>query len=224
MTLGQLIGRLVTEGLDRHDPSRPRRRRRTGNRAAGVADETSAPKASADPVRTSAPKDKTAADGAVASASSAQPAGEGAAPPKSASVPAAPSAASGPSAGGVTSAPKLERKPQEPSPSAAKRPASAATAPANDGVRARRAIPAAAKRQVWDRDQGRCSYVDRASGRRCVSRHLLEIDHVVPYARGGSAEPNNLRLLCAAHHRHRHERGNPDDLGKIMVAAFDRMD
>ena len=32
----------------------------------------------------------------------------------------------------------------------------------------------------------------------------LQIDHVVPYAQGGAAEPNNLRLLCAAHHRHRH--------------------
>ena len=54
------------------------------------------------------------------------------------------------------------------------------------------------------RDRGRCSYVDRTSGRRCGSQHLLQIDHVVPYAQGGAAEPNNLRLLCAAHHRHRH--------------------
>ena len=222
MTLGQLIGRLVTEGLDRHDPSRPPRRRRTGGQSGGG--HTSAPKAPANPESPSAPKDKTAAGGAVASASSTQPADEGASLPKSAPVPVAPSAGTGPSAGVVTSAPKSERTPQERSPSAAKRPASAATAPAKAGVRAGRAIPAAAKRQVWERDQGRCSYVDRASGRRCASRHLLEIDHVVPYARGGSAEPNNLRLLCAAHHRHRHERGNPDDLGKIMVAAFDRVD
>ena len=220
MTLGQLIGRLVTEGLDRHDPSRPPRRRRTGNRAAGVA-ETSAPKTPANPESPSAPKDKAAAVAAVASVSSAQPADEGVAPPKSAPVPVTPSAGAGPSAGSVTSAPKLERTPQEPSPSAAKRPASAAAAPPKAGVRAGRAIPAAVKRRVWNRDQGRCSYVDRTSGRRCASRHLLEIDHVVPYARGGSAEPDNLRLLCAAHHRHHHERGNLD-LGKIMVAAFDR--
>ena len=203
ITLGQLIGRLVTEGLDRHDPSRPPRRRRTGNRAAGVA-ETSAPKTPANPESPSAPKDKAAAVAAVASVSSAQPADEGVAPPKSAPVPVTPSAGAGPSAGSVTSAPKLERTPQEPSPSAAKRPASAAAAPPKAGVRAGRAIPAAVKRQVWDRDQGRCSYVDRASGRRCGSRRLLEIDHVVPYACGGSAEIDNLRLLCAAHHRHRH--------------------
>ncbi len=34
MTLGQLVGRLVKEGLDRHDPSRPPRRARSGRRPA----------------------------------------------------------------------------------------------------------------------------------------------------------------------------------------------
>ena len=67
-----------------------------------------------------------------------------------------------------------------------------------------RAIPAAIKRAVWERDQGRCSYVDPATGRRCTSRHLLQIDHIRPWASGGGSEPHNLRLLCHAHHRHRH--------------------
>ena len=34
MTMGQLVGRLVKEGLDRHDPSRPPRRARSGSRPA----------------------------------------------------------------------------------------------------------------------------------------------------------------------------------------------
>ena len=34
MTLGQLVGRLVQEALDRHDPSRPPRRARSGSRPA----------------------------------------------------------------------------------------------------------------------------------------------------------------------------------------------
>lgn len=39
--------------------------------------------------------------------------------------------------------------------------------------------------------------------------------HVVRYALGGSADPNNLRLLCAAHHRHRHRRcGDASRLGR----------
>ena len=81
-----------------------------------------------------------------------------------------------------------------------------------------RAIPAVVKRAVWRRDQGRCSYVDRTSGRRCGSQHLLQIDHVVPYARGGAAEPNNLRLLSAAHHRHRHAGARLGRLGEDRQA------
>ena len=43
-----------------------------------------------------------------------------------------------------------------------------------------------------------------ATGRRCTSRHLLQIDHIRPWARGGGCEPANLRLLCHAHHQHLH--------------------
>ena len=48
---------------------------------------------------------------------------------------------------------------------------------------------------------GDSRFVDLRSGRRCASRHLLQIDHVFPYALGGGAEPDNLRLPCAAHPR-----------------------
>ena len=34
----------------------------------------------------------------------------------------------------------------------------------------------------------------------------VDIDHIVPYALGGSAALDNLRLLCATHHRYRHAR------------------
>ena len=105
----------------------------------------------------------------------------------------------------LTSAPKTECGPQRPAPTAEKRPAQpagAAFTPAKPRA-AGRAIPAAVKRQVWARDQG-CCYVDRRSGRRCGSRYLLQVDHVFPYALRGNAEPDNLRLLCAAHHRYRH--------------------
>ena len=74
-----------------------------------------------------------------------------------------------------------------------------------------RYIPAVVRREVWRRDQGCCSYVDRHSGRRCGSRYRLEIDHIVPFALGGGAEPANLRLRCEAHHRLRHAQrhGHP---------------
>ena len=77
--------------------------------------------------------------------------------------------------------------------------------------RARRSryIPAPVRREVWRRDGGCCSYVDPHSGRRCGSRFLLELDHIVPFALGGSAEPANLRVRCTAHHRLRHRDHGP---------------
>ena len=68
----------------------------------------------------------------------------------------------------------------------------------------RRAIPAATKRHVWQRDRRPLQLRrPRGTNRRCISQHLLQIDHKVPCAPGGGAEPEHLRLLC--HHRHRHE-------------------
>ena len=66
-----------------------------------------------------------------------------------------------------------------------------------------RTIPAAVRRHIWLRDRGRCTYRDPESGRCCGSRHLVQIDHVQPYAMGGSASADNLRLLCFAHNRDR---------------------
>jgi hypothetical protein len=46
---------------------------------------------------------------------------------------------------------------------------------------------------VWRRDQGRCGI--------CGSKYMLEVDHVVPFSKGGKTELKNLRLLCRAHHK-----------------------
>ena len=220
MTLGQIVGRLVQEGLDRHDPARPPRGRRTGARAAG-AERTSAAKTQAPSTRDtasaakqagSAPKQEASSDSAAPSAAkvstqpTAQP-GDGDAAPQADRGPERPDTSAATPAGDATAAPKTRRlgrpaaacaKPAAPTPTQ--------TSAAKAGCATGRAIPAAVKRAVWRRDRGRCSYVDRTSGRRCGSQHLLQIDHVVPYAQGGGAEPNNLRLLCAAHHRHRHAK------------------
>ena len=106
----------------------------------------------------------------------------------------------------ATSAAKSERNPAANGTSPANSPTKPAraitSAPRERG--AGRSIPQATKRQVWQRDGGGCRYVDRVTGQRCTSRHLLQMDHIVPYALGGGADPDNLRLLCAAYHRHRH--------------------
>jgi len=62
-----------------------------------------------------------------------------------------------------------------------------------------RYIPAEVKRQVWKRDQGQCSF--SCSGKRCGAKHYLEFDHIKPFALGGMATLENLRLRCKAHNQ-----------------------
>ncbi len=60
------------------------------------------------------------------------------------------------------------------------------------------AIPAEVRRQVWERDGGRCAWVG-PDGRRCGSRWQLEVDHIQPLSRGGTSTLDNLRLACKQH-------------------------
>jgi 5-methylcytosine-specific restriction endonuclease McrA len=63
-----------------------------------------------------------------------------------------------------------------------------------------RYIPPSVRDEVFVRDRGCCTYVGK-TGKRCGSTHALQIDHIVPFARGGPATASNLRLLCAKHNR-----------------------
>ena len=62
-------------------------------------------------------------------------------------------------------------------------------------------IPSVVRHHVWMRDQGQCTYVCSKTKRRCSSNHLLQIDHIKAFSRGGTNEPDNLRLLCANHNQ-----------------------
>jgi hypothetical protein len=64
-----------------------------------------------------------------------------------------------------------------------------------------RHIPQAIQDAVASRDEGRCTFMG-PDGVRCNSIWNLEIDHIVPYARGGTHSMENLRLLCAKHNKH----------------------
>jgi hypothetical protein len=63
-----------------------------------------------------------------------------------------------------------------------------------------RHIPAAVKRAVWKRDEGRCTFVGREG--RCRETGFLEFHHVEPYASGGAATVENIRLRCRPHNQH----------------------
>jgi 5-methylcytosine-specific restriction endonuclease McrA len=68
-----------------------------------------------------------------------------------------------------------------------------------------RHIPNHVRRAVWKRDRSQCAFLG-TDGRRCTARSGLELDHVVPVARGGQSTVDNLRLLCWAHNQHVAER------------------
>lgn len=68
----------------------------------------------------------------------------------------------------------------------------------------RRHVPAAVRRAVWARDQGRCAFVG-ADGR-CLETGWLELHHVMPFARGGPTTAENLELRCRAHNAYEAER------------------
>jgi hypothetical protein len=62
----------------------------------------------------------------------------------------------------------------------------------------REPIPEEIRRHVFQRDGGECQ--------RCGSRELLQFDHIIPVALGGSSEPENLQLLCSRCNREKSDR------------------
>ena len=60
-----------------------------------------------------------------------------------------------------------------------------------------RHIPATVRREVWNRDSGRCAFVGQHG--RCRETSMLEFHHVQPFAAGGPATVPNIELRCRAH-------------------------
>jgi hypothetical protein len=71
---------------------------------------------------------------------------------------------------------------------------------AENGSRKRKHISNEVRREVLERDGRGCTFVS-PNGQRCGARAFLQIDHDVPWAKGGDDSPRNLRLLCAEHNR-----------------------
>ena len=82
----------------------------------------------------------------------------------------------------------------EPAPEEARSPGSA-RAPRERS----RMIPSAVKREVWERDRGRCVI--------CGATDELHFDHDIPYSAGGSSiTAENIRILCARHNLEKSDR------------------
>jgi hypothetical protein len=78
-----------------------------------------------------------------------------------------------------------------------------------------RYVPAAVKRVVWERDQGRCTW-PMGDGEVCGSTHRLEFDHDLEVALGGKPTIENIRLLCKSHNLMKAEQ----HLGRTFMAKF----
>jgi hypothetical protein len=76
---------------------------------------------------------------------------------------------------------------------------SIAASPVRAKPRPRR-IPAATRREVWARDQGRCAFVGEDG--RCPETGFLEFHHRIPSAAGGPGTVENLELRCRAHNQY----------------------
>ncbi len=68
-----------------------------------------------------------------------------------------------------------------------------------------RHIPDAIKREVFERDGGRCTFTDE-HGRRCGETGALEFDHRDGFARTRLHRADQIRLLCRAHNQHAAEQ------------------
>jgi hypothetical protein len=66
-------------------------------------------------------------------------------------------------------------------------------------------VTRAARREVFERDGLRCSFVGK-DGERCTSCELLELDHRTPRAYGGTGDATNIRVLCKAHNLYEAEQ------------------
>ncbi|MFL5309040.1 MAG: hypothetical protein ACJ79H_01165 [Myxococcales bacterium] len=79
------------------------------------------------------------------------------------------------------------------------------TPPGNAEASSSRHVPDAIKREVFDRDGGRCTFTDE-DGRRCSETGALEFDHLDGFARTRLHQADRIRLLCRPHNQHAAER------------------
>ncbi|MEM7261635.1 MAG: HNH endonuclease signature motif containing protein [Planctomycetota bacterium] len=81
-----------------------------------------------------------------------------------------------------------------------------------------RYIPEALRGLVLERSGYRCEYVS-PEGYRCEQTTKLQIDHIVPYAKGGPTTSENLRCLCQSHNLWAAEKAFGKELVRGRIAG-----
>jgi uncharacterized membrane-anchored protein YjiN (DUF445 family) len=66
---------------------------------------------------------------------------------------------------------------------------------------AAKSVPKKLRRYIIQKAQT-CEYVDPVTKQRCDSTHNLQVDHIIPKAKGGTNQLSNLRCLCRQHNIH----------------------
>src|SRR5262245_9337914 len=92
------------------------------------------------------------------------------------------------------------------------------------GIASARYVPAAVRREVWRRDQGRCAFTGTSG--RCRETAFLEFHHVEPFATGGPATVENIQLRCKAHNLYEASLffGDGADCARERSMRFERGD
>ncbi|RYZ83086.1 MAG: HNH endonuclease [Proteobacteria bacterium] len=57
------------------------------------------------------------------------------------------------------------------------------------------------RRALLERSNHSCSHIHPVTGEKCTSTYQLQVDHIIPLAKGGTNDFENLRILCGRHNR-----------------------
>jgi hypothetical protein len=75
------------------------------------------------------------------------------------------------------------------------------------------------KRELLKKAQYQCEFVDAKTQKRCTSKHFIECEHQIPLARGGTDQPENLRIFCRSHNAHAAREWGLSSSKNAMTAA-----
>jgi hypothetical protein len=86
-----------------------------------------------------------------------------------------------------------------------------------------RTIPARVRREVFERDQGRCGFVD-GEGRRCASTWKIEFHHGVPYATSDTSKSGNSKTAGCTLRALANTSARSRPISRAPVSSADRLD